>query len=69
MISATKKILNFLATTLVNQIYMVVWDFPGGSDSKEYACSVGDPGLIAGKDRSPGEMNVTQSSVLAWRIL
>ena len=69
MISATKKILNFLAMTLENQIYTVVWDFPGSSDSKEYACSVGDPGLIPGKDRAPGEVNVTQSSVLAWRIL
>ena len=27
----------------------------GGSDSKESACSVGDPGLIPGSGRSPGE--------------
>ena len=26
----------------------------GGSDSKESACSVGDPGLIPGSGRSPG---------------
>jgi len=31
--------------------------FPGGSDSKEYACSAGDPGLILGSERSPGEGN------------
>ena len=29
--------------------------FPGGSDSKESACSVGDPGLIPGLGRSPGK--------------
>ena len=31
--------------------------FPGGSDSKESACSVGDPGSIPGSRRSPGEGN------------
>ena len=31
--------------------------FPGGSDGKESACSVGDPGLIPGLGRSPGEGN------------
>ena len=31
--------------------------FPGGSDSKESACNVGDPGLIPGSGRSPGEEN------------
>ena len=29
--------------------------FPGGSDSKEYACNAGDPGLISGSGRFPGE--------------
>ena len=29
--------------------------FPDGSDSKESACNVGDPGLIPGLGRSPGE--------------
>jgi len=28
--------------------------FPGGSDSKESACNVGDLGLISGLGRSPG---------------
>ena len=32
-------------------------DFPGGSDGKESACNVGDPGLIPGLGRSPGEGN------------
>ena len=31
--------------------------FPGGSDSKASACNVGDPGLIPGLGRSPGEGN------------
>ena len=28
---------------------------PGGSDSKESACNAGDPGLIPGSGRPPGE--------------
>ena len=31
--------------------------FPGGSGSKEAVCSVGNPGLIPGLGRSPGEGN------------
>ena len=31
--------------------------FPGGSDGKVPACKVGDPGLIPGSGRSPGEGN------------
>ena len=31
--------------------------FPGGSDGKESACNSGDPGLIPGSGRSPGEEN------------
>ena len=31
--------------------------FPDGSDSKELACSAGDPGSIPGSGRSPGEGN------------
>ena len=31
--------------------------FPGGSDGKPSACSVGDPGSIPGLGRSPGEGN------------
>ena len=39
--------------------YLSLWPsytgFPAGSDSKESACNVGDPGLIPGPVRSPGE--------------
>ena len=31
--------------------------FPGGSDSKEFACNVGDLGLVPGLGRYPGEGN------------
>ena len=31
--------------------------FLGGSDGKESACNVGDPGLIPGSRRSSGERN------------
>ena len=32
-------------------------DFPSGSDNRESACNVGDPGSIPGLGRSPGEGN------------
>ena len=31
--------------------------FPGGSDGKESACNVGDPGSVPGLGRSPGARN------------
>ena len=51
-------------------------DFPGGSDNKASAYNAGDPGLIPGSGRSPGEGNgnpmekamALHSSTLAWRI-
>ena len=42
--------------------------FPGGSDSKESACNVGDPGSIPGLGRFPRRGMATLSSILAWRI-
>ena len=36
------------------------WGFPGGSDGKESACNVGDPGLIPKSGRSLGEGNSSQ---------
>ena len=45
-------------------VYLIYWGasmlgacFPGGSDGKESACNVGDPGSISGLGRSPGEGN------------
>ena len=42
--------------------------FPSGLDRKEFACNAGDPGLIPGSGRSPGEGSDNHSSILAWRI-
>ena len=34
------------------------WEgLPGGSDSKEFACNAGDPCMIPGSGRYPGEGN------------
>ena len=44
------------------------WDFPGSSDGLEFACNVGDPGLIPGLG-DPLEMEMaTHSSILSWKI-
>ena len=40
---------------LIN-VYFIL-GFPGGSDSKESTCNVGDLGSIPGSGRSPGEGN------------
>ena len=39
--------------------YLFIWllDFPGGSDGKASAYTVGDPGSIPESGRSPGEEN------------
>ena len=37
-------------------VYFIL-GFPGGSDSKESTCNVGDLGSIPGSGRSPGEGN------------
>ena len=44
-------------TCLAGKSLIVLASFPGGSDSKVSACSAGDPGLIPGSGRSPGEGN------------
>ena len=36
---------------------IVCLGFPGGSEGKESACNAGDPDLIPGSERSPGEEN------------
>ena len=35
----------------------VLHKFPGSSVGKESACSAGDPGLVTGSGRSPGQGN------------
>ena len=39
--------------------------FPGGSAGEESACDAGNPGLIPGSGRSPGEGMAPHPSVLA----
>ena len=36
---------------------LMSFPFPGGSAGKEFTCNAGDPGLIPGLGRSPGEGN------------
>ena len=40
---------------LVFSLFVYTEGFPGGSDGKEFTCNAGDPGLIPGLGRSPGE--------------
>ena len=35
----------------------MLWGFPGDSGGRESACSKGNPGLIPGLGRSPGDGN------------
>ena len=42
--------------------------FPGGSDGKESACSMGDLALISGSGTSLEKVMATHSSALAWSI-
>ena len=43
--------------------------FPGGSAGKESACSVGDPDLIPGSGRSPGEGNGNPLQCSCWESI
>ena len=61
---------------LAAQSYLILYDpidyrpmgFPGGSDGKESACSVGDLGQSLGWQDPLEEGMATHSSILAWRI-
>ena len=43
-------------------MYMNIWSFSGSSDSKESACSAGDPGSIPGLGRTLEKGMTTHSS-------
>ena len=65
----------YFTVRFVNIIIHVCWvicglvlGFPDGSDGKESACNVGDPGLIPGLGRSPSEEHGIALNILAWRI-
>ena len=44
-----------MSNLLLGLVRCIKPGFPGGSDGKEPACNAGDPGLIPGLGRSPGE--------------
>ena len=53
-----------ITVSLVNTHHLMFGlGFPGGSHGKESACNAGDPGLIPGSGRSPGEGNDNYSSI------
>ena len=54
-----EKELQLWSSTELDFFYPVMCQegFPGGSDGKESACNLGDPGVIPGLERSPGEAN------------
>ena len=54
----TKKLMGIRLLEICRPL-LGVWGFPGGSDGKVSACNAGDPGLIPGLGRSPGEGNVS----------
>ena len=43
----------WILSSLNLNIFLYKWGFPGGSDSKESACNVGDPGSIPGWGQIP----------------
>ena len=49
-------------------VVFILWDLPGGSNGKQFACNVGDLGLIFGLRDPLEEEMATHSSLLAWRI-
>ena len=49
-------------------IYIRIYGFPCGSDSKASACSAGDPGSIPGSGDPLEKEMATHSSILAWKI-
>ena len=46
----------------------IVWDFPGSSAGKESTCNAGDPSLIPGSGRSPGE-GIGYPPLYSWASL
>ena len=55
-------------SSLCYTIEPIVYPFPGGSDSKESACYVGDLGSIPVQEVPLEKGTATHSSILAWRI-
>ena len=61
----------FVISAETDQVRDGEWDdqgVPGGSDSKESACSAGEQGSIPGSGRSPGEGSGNPLQYLSWKI-
>ena len=59
---------DFTPMTLILKDSLNIFPFPGSSDGKESARHAGDPSLIPGSGRFPGEeRNGNPLGMLAWR--
>ena len=47
-----------MLSTVTDSLYIILFNFPGGSEDRESAYNAGDQGSIPGSGRSPGEGNV-----------
>ena len=60
--------MNFILLFFTQEQYEKNNGFPGGSESKEFACNAGDLGLIPGSGRSTGEKYWRiHSSIIGWK--
>ena len=66
--SRIHSLILLIYNNLFRYFSIVLYRPPGGSDSKESACNVGELGLIPGLGRSPEKGMTTYSSILAWKI-
>ena len=54
----------FCSTDNNNSNYDCAVDFPGSLEGKVSTCTAGDPGLIPGSGRSPGEYPIGKRSIV-----
>ena len=61
-------VLRFMGSQRVRHDWVTELNWTSGSDGKESACNVGDPGSIPGWEDPLENGMATQSCILAWRI-
>ena len=64
VLSAEGQVFMTCGEPLASSIALLETGFPGGSDGRDSACHVGDPGLIPGLGRTPGEGNENGNPLL-----